>query len=264
MYKLIAIDIDGTLIGKTLTISPRTKNVIGEIMASGIHVTLATGRMFQSALPYARELDINIPIICYQGALIGHPVTREILWHKPVPLNLARQAIEIIRKEKLHLNAYLDDELFVEHITDEARYYAGISRVELHVVSNLASFLDRDPTKLVVIGTEPEVDAINQKLIDIFGNNLYIIKSYPKFCEIAHPDCSKAKALAKLAVKMNIDQSEIVAIGDNPNDLDMIEWAGLGVAMGNSSSDVIAAADMVTGHLEEDGVAQVIEKLFKL
>lgn len=264
MYKLIAIDIDGTLIGKTLTITPRTKNAIREVMASGIHVTLATGRMFQSALPYARELNINIPIICYQGALIGHPVTGEILWHQPVPLNLARQVIEIVRRDKLHLNAYLGDQLFIEHITEEAKYYAGISRVELHIVDDLTIFLDRDPTKLVIIGTELEVNTINKKLNEIFGNSLYIIKSYPKFCEVAHPDCSKAKALAKLSLQMNIDQSEIIAIGDNPNDLDMVEWAGLGIAMGNGSSDVISAADMVTGSLEEDGVAQAIEKLFKL
>jgi len=262
MYKLLALDLDGTLIGRDLTISPRTKNAIGQLMSRGIIVTIATGRMFQSALPFAQELNINVPIICYQGAMVGNPITKEILWHLPVPLTLAKQVIESVREEGLHINAYLDDELYVDRVNEEAELYSVISKVEAHPVGNLLDFLDRDPTKLVIIGKPVEIDEITGKLSNKFGSALYVAKSYERFCEIAHPDCGKGKALAQIAAKLGIAQSEVVTIGDNPNDVDMLEWAGMGIAMANGTDEAKKAADWVTGSIEEDGVVQAIEKFF--
>ena len=113
MYKLLALDLDGTLIGLDLTISDKTKSAIAQLMSLGIIVTIATGRMFQSARPFAQELNIESPIICYEGAMIADPASAEVLWHKPVPLELARRVIEIATNHNLHVNAYLDDELYV-------------------------------------------------------------------------------------------------------------------------------------------------------
>jgi Cof subfamily protein (haloacid dehalogenase superfamily) len=264
MYKLLALDLDGTLIGLDLEISQRTKAAIKQIMSRGIIVTIATGRMFQSALPFAKELNISTPLICYEGAMIAKPDTKEILWHKPVPLSLAREAIELINKENLHINAYLDDELYVESLNEQAKLYSSISRVNPHPVGNLLDFLNREPTKLVVVGTAEQIDSINRILNEHFGNSLFIAKSYPRFCEVAHPDCSKANALSMLTDQLGIAQSEVVAIGDNPNDVNMVKWAGLGIAMANGSDETKEAADWVTGHLEKDGVAEAIEKFFNL
>ena len=262
MYKLLALDLDGTLIGRNLTISPRTKNAISQLMSQGIIVTIATGRMFQSALPFAQELNIKAPLICYQGAMVCNPITKEILWHLPVPLALAKQVIEVVRENSLHINAYLDDELYVDRVNEEAELYSIISKVEARPVGNLLTFLDRDPTKLVIIGKHSEIDQITGKLSDKFGSLLYVAKSYARFCEVAHPDCGKGKALAQIAAKLGITQSEVVTIGDNPNDVDMVQWAGMGVAMANGTQEVKEVADWVTGNIEEDGVAQAIEKLF--
>jgi len=262
MYKLLALDLDGTLIGRDLTISTRTKNAISQLMSQGIIVTIATGRMFQSALPFAKELNINVPIICYQGAMVGNPVTGQILSHLPVPLPLAKQVIETVRSEGLHINAYLDDELYVDRVNEEAELYSIISKVEARPVGDLLTFLNRDPTKLVIIGKPLEIDRITSKLSDKFGPTLYVAKSYDRFCEVAHPDCGKGRALEQIAVKFGIAQSEVVAIGDNPNDVDMVEWAGMGIAMANGTQEVKEIADWVTGSIEEDGVAQAIEKFF--
>jgi len=262
MYKLLALDLDGTLIGRDLTISPRTKSAIGQLIARGIIVTIATGRMFQSALPFAKELNISAPLICYQGAMVGDPITKEILWHLPVPLPLAKQAIEAVREEGLHVNAYLDDELYVDHVNEEAELYSIISKVEARPVGNLLTFLDRDPTKLVIIGKPSEIDEITGKLSDKFGSLLYVAKSYDRFCEVAHPDCGKGKALAQIAAKFGIAQSEVITIGDNPNDVDMLEWAGMGIAMANGTNEAKQAANWITGSIKEDGVAQAIEKFF--
>jgi Cof subfamily protein (haloacid dehalogenase superfamily) len=264
MYKLLALDLDGTLIGNNLTISPRTKYAISQLMARGVTVTIATGRMFQSTLPFAKELNISAPIICYQGAMVGNPVTGQILSHLPVPLPLAKQVIEAVRKEGLHINAYLDDELYVDHINEEASLYSIISKVAAHPVGNLLTYLDRDPTKLVVIGKHSQIDQITSKLGNKFGSALYVAKSYDRFCEVAHPDCGKGRALEQLAAELGIDQSETIAIGDNPNDVDMLEWAGMGIAMTNGTDEAKKAADWITGSIDEDGVAQAIEKFFNL
>jgi Cof subfamily protein (haloacid dehalogenase superfamily) len=264
MYRLLALDLDGTLIGPDLTISARTKIAISQLMAQGIIVTIATGRMFQSALPFAKDLNISTPLICYQGAMVANPITKEILYHLPVPLPLARQVIEATREDGLHINAYLDDELYVDRITEEAALYSSISKVEAHPVGNLLTFLDREPTKLVIIGKHLEIDQITSKLNAKFGSVLYVAKSYDRFCEVAHPDCGKGRALAQIAAKLGIARSEVVAIGDNPNDVDMVQWAGLGIAMANGTGEVIAAADWVTGNIGEDGVAQAIERFFEI
>ncbi|MFC1951123.1 Cof-type HAD-IIB family hydrolase [Chloroflexota bacterium] len=264
MYRLLALDLDGTLIGLDLTISARTKNAIAQLLSRGIIVTIATGRMFQSALPYAKELSLSAPLICYEGAMIADPGTKEVLWHKPVPLNLARSAIKIINREGLHINAYLDDELYVESINDKAALYSNISRVTPNAVGDMLDFLHRDPTKLVIVGNPDEIDHINNLLNEEFKGSLYITKSYPLFCEVAHPECNKGNALAMLTDQLGISQSEVVAIGDNPNDIQMIKWAGLGIAMSNGTDEAKAAADWVTGNREEDGVVQAIEEFFKL
>ncbi|MBT3362470.1 MAG: HAD family phosphatase [Chloroflexi bacterium] len=262
MYKLLALDLDGTLIGKELTISSKTKNAIAQLMSRGVTVTIATGRMFQSARPFAKELNISTPLICYQGAMVGNPVTGEILSHLPIPLPLAKQAIEAVRKEGLHINAYLDDQLYVDHLNEHAELYSVISKVEAHPVGDLMTFLDRDPTKLVIIGKPSEIDQITSKLSDQFISMLYVAKSYARFCEIAHPDCGKGRALSILADQLGIDQAEVIAIGDNPNDVDMLEWAGMGIAMANGTDEAKGAANWITGSISEDGVAQAIEKFF--
>jgi|TARA_B100002003_G_C14081097_1_gene520086 hypothetical protein len=263
MYKLLALDLDGTLIGKDLVISPRTKNAIGQLIARGVIITIATGRMFQSARPFAQELNISVPIICYEGAMIANPNTKEVLWHKPVPLNLAKRAIEIANKKELHINAYLDDELYVETVNEKAVLYASIARVSANAVGNLLDFLNREPTKLVIVGTPEEIDGIDKTLKDEFKGALHVAKSFPHFCEIAHRECSKANALSMLADKLDIAQSEVVAIGDNPNDVDMVRWAGMGIGMANGTDEVKEVADWITGSIEEDGVAQAVEKFFK-
>ncbi len=262
MYKLLVLDLDGTLIGLDLTISDKTKDAIAQLMSRGIIVTIATGRMFQSARPFARELNIDVPIICYEGAMIADPTSEEVLWHKPVPLDLARRVIEIAASHNLHVNTYLDDELYVDSVNERAALYSSIARVTPNAVGNLIDFLDREPTKLVIVGDPDEIDRINDLLKEQFDGSLYVAKSYPFFCEVAHPECNKGNALAMLTERLGIDRSEVVAIGDNPNDINMMQWAGVGIAMANGTDDVKEAADWITGDLAEDGVVQAIEKFF--
>ena len=131
------------------------------------------------------------------------------------------------------------------------------------------SFRRMNPMRVLGVEFDPKLTLVIilgtlLPLIDIYDHTFFAAKSYDRFCEVAHPDCGKGKALAQIASNLGIDQSDVVAIGDNPNDMDMIEWAGLGIAMENAVDELKEAADWITGSIEEDGVAQAIEKFFKI
>lgn len=258
-YRMIAIDLDDTLLTKDLTISPRTKEYIRRAREAGVHVTLATGRMYQSALPYARELALNLPLITYQGALVKETVSGEELLHLPLPLDLAREVISRIAPH-FHTNVYVDDTLYVEKLTPEAVQYGRVCGVVPHPVGDLLKFLDRAPTKVLAVGKENELNILREQMQRYFGSALHITKSKPHFLEFSHPLATKGHALDMLARRWGLRADQVIAIGDSDNDLEMLDYAGLGVVMGNARPEVQARADYITRSNDEDGVAEVIAR----
>lgn len=259
-YKMIAIDLDDTLLTPDLKISPKNKAYIQRAKDAGIHVTLATGRMFCSALPYAKELELNLPIVTYQGALVKEAVTGEVLIHRPVPLDLAREVLTWGTERGYHINLYVNDNLYVEKVTPEAEAYQKISGIPAQPVGDLQKFLQEEPTKILFVGGTQELDALKEEMEAHFGPKLHITKSKPHFLEFSHPEATKGHALDALAKRWGLTADQVIAIGDAPNDLEMLAYAGLGAVMGNAAEDVKAQADYVTGTNQADGVAQVIAK----
>lgn len=261
-FRLIAIDLDGTLIDHNLTVSPRVKQAIAAAQAQGVTVTLASGRMFAAMVTYAQELNITVPLICYQGGLVRHPVTEETTFHLPVPPELAREVVALARTRGIQVNAFADDRLYVETLTPEAEVYKRIARVEATVVPDLAEFLQDNPsTKLVLVNLdEDKTDRLVEELTAHFGNRLGITKSHAYYTEAIHAEVSKGRALTQLASALDIPLEETMGIGDNLNDLSLVETAGFGVAMADGDPRVKAAADFVTTSYAEDGVAVAIEK----
>ena len=255
----MACDLDRTLIGEDALLQPRTKAVIAAVRAAGIHVVLVTGRMFQSVRRYALEAGIDDPVVCYQGAVVAEPVSGRWLRHEPIPLELAREAIAALNEEGFGLNCYVHDELYVSEITPDARRYADFQHLELHAVGPLLDWLDRPPTKLVVIGDPEVLDGLEARLNERFRDRLYISKSLPYFLELAHPDVTKASGLAFLAERLGFTATETVAFGDGENDVELLEWAGYAVAVANAHERVLAVADFVCPSVDEEGVAQTLE-----
>ena len=261
-YRLIAIDLDGTLIDHSLTISPRVKRAIAAAQAQGVTVTLASGRMFAAMAPFAQELNITAPLICYQGGLVRHPVSGETTFHLAVPTALALEVVELARARGIQVNAFVDDRLHVETLTPEAEVYMRIANVEATVVPDLAGFLTDNPSsKLVLVNLDEEkTDRLVAELTAHFGDRLGITKSHPYYTEAIHPDVNKGRALTQLADALGVPLAQVMGIGDNLNDLSLVQTAGFGVAMGNGAPRVKAAADFVTATFEEDGVAVAIEE----
>lgn len=261
-YRLVATDLDGTLFGHDMVISPRTRRALASLAERDCHLVLATGRMFRATVPVARELSIVTPLVTYQGALIRHMTTLEDAWHRTLPADLAAEALEALEEAGFHINLYVNDELHLKHLTPEAQSYISLARVEHRLCGSWAEAMAAmEPTKIVGIGPEEKVAASVVALKARFGDRLFITQSQPTFLEIAHPSVNKGAAVAHLAEQLGIPREQVVAVGDGMNDLDMIEYAGLGVAMGQGHPELRARARRVTRPLAEDGVACLIEDL---
>ena len=220
---------------------------------------LVTGRMFQSVRRYALEAQLDDPVVCYQGAVVAEPVSGRWLRHEPIPLELARETIAALNGEGVGLNCYVDDELYVAEVTPEARRYADFQDLELHPIGDLLDWLDRPPTKLVVIGDPEQLDGLKQRMLDQFEGRLYISKSLPYFLEFASPDVTKAAGLEFLAEQLGFARERTLAFGDGENDIELVDWAGYGVAVENAHDLVKEVADFVCPSVDEEGVAQVLE-----
>jgi Cof subfamily protein (haloacid dehalogenase superfamily) len=215
--------------------------------------------MFQSVRPYAREAGLRDPLVCYQGAVVADPETGAFLRHVPIPLELAREAIAAVEAEGFPLNVYVDDELYVARETAESETYARFQNLAVHPVGDLLGWLDRPPTKLVSVGDPLQLDALETRMKAHFDGRLYISKSLPHFLEFAHPEVTKGSGLDFLARLVGFTREETVAFGDGENDVELLEWAGYGVAVANAHPKVLEIADYVCPPVAEEGVAQVVE-----
>ena len=254
-----ACDLDRTLIAEDGVLRPRAIAAIGAARAAGIPFLIATGRMFRSALPFAQTAGIEQPLVCYQGAAVVDPVTREWLLHEPIPVELAKEAIVAVQDEGFGLNCYVDDELSVAELSEYARSYAGFQGLEIIEVGDLVAWLERPPTKLVVVSDPDALDGLRPRLVERFGDRLFIAKSLPHFLELASPRISKGTGLEFVAEHLGLPVSGMVAFGDGENDFELLERAGYGVAVENGVDALKARADWICPGPTDEGVAQVIE-----
>jgi Cof subfamily protein (haloacid dehalogenase superfamily) len=216
--------------------------------------------MFRSVRRYLELAGITDPVVCYQGAVVAEPDGR-FLRHEPIPLELARETMAAVERERFHLNCYVDDELYVAEVTPEARAYADFQHIPINAVGDLLEWLERPPTKLVSVGDPIELDGLESRMKARFDGRLYISKSLPYFLEFAAPDVTKGSGLAFVAEHLGFTAEETIAFGDGENDVELLAWAGYAVAVENAHPRVLGVADFVCPRDTDEGVAQVIEAL---
>lgn len=258
--KLVAVDMDDTLLDGTLKVSPRTCEAIRKAQEQGVIVTIATGRMFSSALPFAMELNIQAPIITYNGGMVRYPVSKEIVFHQPINSEVAAKLVNLFRQRGWYLQSYMNDELYVVERSEKAQYYERMAGITAIAVGDDFYTMKHEPAKMLTIAEPHEIQEIQRIVNQEFAGEIFAATSKSNYLEMTHPSVNKGHALSILAEKLHIKREEVMAIGDSNNDYHMVEYAGFGVAMGNASNRLKEIAQAITGHNNAHGVAEAIEK----
>lgn len=266
--KLLVLDIDGTIAGKNNQVSPVVKQAIQAVQNKGIPVAIATGRMYCSALQFHQEIGSSLPLITYQGAWIQDPNTGKLHRHLTLTREIASQLLDYLEqpdwRSLLSVHFYINDQLYVREITTQTQNYAQRSGVKPIAIGDLRQVLtDKLPTKVLALCDDANL--IQQLLVNLRlqykTSELYMTTSVPTFLEATHPLVNKGKAVSYLAEQLlGIASHNVMTIGDNFNDLEMLEYAGIGVAMGNAPNPIQAIANWVAPNVEDNGVAIAIEK----
>jgi len=255
----VAMDLDRTILPRSLELTDRLVAAVAAVRATGVRPIIATGRMFRSARPFALRLDLDTPLICYQGALIADARSGEWLVHTPMPVPLAREVLGALDGQ--HVNVYVHDELYVEELNADALEYARHSKLEPRVVGPLDDWLTEPTTKIVVVGEPARLDVLETQLHDRFGQRLFIAKSLPHFLEVAEPEVSKGSGLRWVCRRLGIDPGRVISFGDGANDIELLQEAGLGVAVEDADPALLPHAAFTVPSVEEDGVAAFLEEL---
>lgn len=268
-YKLICIDMDGTLLNKSGEISKRNLEAIKKAYSNGVNVAVTTGRLFASANYFADLLGVKTPVIASNGAYIREKSSDKIIYKSLLGHDNSIKIVEVLKKFDLypHFNTY--DSIFTEKIINSSLFYSKLNetlpedrRIKIHMVEEWQKALkenENEILKCIVIDKDIEKIKKAKEEISKIGT-LEVVSSLKKNFEIMSKGVSKGNAVEMLANYYGINKSEVICMGDNENDLSMIKYAGLGVAMGNAEDFVKESADYITDTNENDGVAKAIEK----
>jgi Cof subfamily protein (haloacid dehalogenase superfamily) len=258
-YRLVVCDLDGTLVHHNLSVSPAVRQVIAEILTlPDIRFVLATGRMHPSAVLYANELGIREPVISYQGAMARSLNPAEPpLFHQPIPLAAGQGITRICKANGLHVNVYVEDVLSSNPHPVYVDEYRATSRMPIAVVPDVCDIVATQPsTKMVIIENDSALLGQARELVlEHYGDQVDVCLSRPNFLEVTAKGVNKWSAVSALATTWGIPAEAVLCIGDQENDLSMIEAAGWGVAMGNAPLSVQRLANEVVPSIDEDGAA---------
>ena len=264
---LIAIDLDGTLIGPTLAIESRNRAAIERAVSLGSTICLASGRMFPAARPFATALRLPGPMIVLNGAAVYDAASAARLYAVPMQPTVALQAYDRLKAAGFHIQLYFGESLYVDEINDFARTYLAISRVEPVVVDDLRALLDGappaeiGPMKVLAVDTPARVAEYIPKIAARLGDAALVFKSQPNFLEVTDPGANKGAALDWIARSRGLDINDIAAIGDSDNDVPMLQAAGHSFAVANATPAARAAAQRVVASQEKCGVAEALDML---
>jgi len=254
------VDLDGTARSRRLGITPGVRGAIAAARARGVRVCVATGRMWRSAEPWIRQLRADSPAILYNGGQVLEFEAGRTVYERRLPATAARAALQLIRHlPDVQPHLYLDDRVLVERPHPLTDAFTADDGLTAEVVPSFDACLEADPHKILIIGPEARVANL-QRSVREAALPVHAVQSEPVYLEILPPGVSKGEALRAVCDALGLELERTIAIGDNWNDVEMIEAAGLGVAMGHAPEGVRATAGYVCGTAEEEGVREVIER----
>ena len=260
--KMLVLDIDGTIFKKDYTASERVKQTLKSLVKKGIKVVLCTGRMYAATKQIAKELELNTPVISYQGGLVKNFLNDEkTLFEKTMDEDLSLDVIKELKKRNIFFNLYINDELLVEHDSILIQQYVDARNIKYRIVGNCENLNLKGMNKILAIDDDITlIENLQKEMAQRYKDKLYVIRSTPRFCEFSNPEATKGNAVRFLADMWGIKKEEIMACGDQDNDIEMLLAAGVKVAMGNATEDLKKIADYVTDSVDNDGVVKAVGK----
>jgi len=259
--KLIAIDMDDTLLTDEKKISLENATAIKEAIDHGIIVTIATGRMYESALPYAKQLNMNVPLIVYNGALIKNSTTGEIIYEHTMDMDVTYEVLQYCRHHNIHVQGYWDNKVYTDIIDDNSRWYSKIINQPINEIGDDLFDIKHKTYKLLLMLQPGKMKDCWRELEEKFSSKIEITSSIPNFLEIITPGVNKWEAVKNLAQKKGFKSDEIMCIGDNHNDICMLKNTGLSVAVNNANEEVKSYAKWIVADNNHNGVAEAIKKV---
>lgn len=269
-YKLLALDIDGTILNSNEELSPGTRRAILKAQERGVIVVLATGRRLATTLPWARALGVTEPLVVHNGSVIFDQKMQKPIRQHGIDLVMAREILDKLTSQSINYIVYTG-ESGGERVIGPTWAWKEPENLLVRFLGESAEFVDElavhaPPIRISIIDNWQKVDPFFAELKSSYGDKLNIMlfgaeRDTWRGIEIICPNCHKGTGLAYLAERLGISASEVIAIGDNINDLEMITWAGLGVAMENGSKELKAKAKKIAPSHDEDGVAFIIDEL---
>ena len=269
-YRLVAADLDETLLNPESILSEYTVDVLRAIAEKDVKVIICTGRSYVASLPYLKQIGLNNPGIFCNGAQIRVALDGNILHERPLPVEEAKLAIRLGEETGGHPRIYMGDRIYVSHMIEEDKIFSERTRAAFESVGDLCAFLDKPgsvPLKLINYMSDPEsVPVLIEKNKRVFQNRLYMTQSMSInraiFVEYMNASATKGNGVKKLADMWKISRDEIVAVGDHLNDLTMFAEAGLSIAPQNAHPSVLEAASAVCLSNAEDGVPKKLAEIF--
>ena len=268
MYKILALDLDGTLTNSKKEITPHTLDVLIQAQQKGLRLAIASGRPTAGIMPLAEQLHLKEYggfILAFNGGLIIDCATGEPIYQKLLDTSVYKHLYDVGNTEDFKILSYLDNCIACEDIENEyVRYVASLNKMKLRKLNSFLDEINFPEPKCLIVGQEKKLAVLEKELAEYYKGKMSIYRSEPFFLEILPYGIDKAKRLDFLLNYLGIKREELMVCGDGYNDLSMIEFAGLGVAMSNAQALVKEAADYITLSNEEDGVAAAVEKFIKL
>ena len=259
-YKLMAVDIDGTLLDNKGNLTEETKKAIKSGVDKGLIFTISTGRPMQGVEHLNSLLNLDLPFITYNGAMVVMGKSKKVLYERKLAFEDAKVIVDLGRKYKTTVIIWADNKLFVTEINDRTEKYKEISKVEPVLINDIDGLIKNGVTKILWYDEIEKIEEYHAEMGKFLDGRVNYHTSNPMFLEFVDINASKAIALEKIGEHYGISRDEMIAVGDGFNDLSMIEYAGLGVAMANAGKAIKAKADFITLSNDEDGVAHVIYK----
>ncbi len=243
--QLVAIDLDGTLLDENHHIPPENARAVHDLLAAGIEVCLASGRMHEATTRYASEIGLKSATISYNGAMVRNADERTPLLHTVLCAEAARDIVEFCINNCHHLNFYADDVVYVAQRGDWAELYVSQTGSPMKEIGSLDGLIGRTPTKLLLIDHPETTDTLLKQFQARYDGSLYITKTNPEYLEFMNIDANKGSALAFLAEQRGLAAEQVAAIGDAGNDIPMLKWAGNSFAMPHAVPRVKEAAKQI-------------------